>query len=138
MAATRFLIWFYVFWIGTLRIVGLQRSSVLPTIAASELRLNPSNSFLHLRIIFYWFWLLVDVISHVISYGHMWYHTVISHMISWCDLENECDITMMSVFVAYDFTCDITVFFLWYHIILISHCYITHDITCDVELHHII
>ena len=77
------------------------------------------------------------VMSHMISYAIMWYHAcdIICDIMVWCGKMNMIS-HMMNLFVAYDFTCDITVFWVWYHIIVISHCDIIHDIMCDVQLDH--
>ena len=82
---------------------------------------------------------ITPVMSHVISHIH--------YVMSYCDVI--CDITqwyekmnvishMMCLLVVYAITYDIITFFLWYHIIVISHCDITYDITCDKALHHLI
>jgi hypothetical protein len=82
------------------------------------------------------------VISYVISHMwcHMWCHMDTCDITLWCHIwyhsvmwKNECDITHDVFLWSYDFTCDITDFWLWYHIIVISHCDIIHDITCGVQ-----
>ena len=97
------------------------------------------------------------VISHLLWYHvwcHMWYHicdvicdVIWTRVISYCDIIYDIMVWygkmnvishMMCFFVAYDFTCDITDFGLWYHIIVISQCDIIHDITCDIQKHHMI
>jgi hypothetical protein len=96
-----------------------------------------TSYFLWYHVWYHMWYLIWDVIGDVIWTHVISHYDIIYDIMVWCVKMNVIS-HMMCFWVAYDFTCDITDFGLWYHIIVISQCDIIHDITCDVQQHHMI